>query len=99
MRAKVQRRLKCDTAGALPFIHREPQRRGVVVGTPKNLYKEEKLAKDGGEKAASSEQSSREAEHNRGDTQQNEENRRRKKVNGTTAVLHWGTQRKLCDPI
>jgi len=96
MRAKVQRRLKCDTAGALPFIHREPQRRGVVVGTPKNCTKKKNWQKTAAKKQQAV---SREAEHNRGDTQQNEENRRRKKVNGTTAVLHWGTQRKLCDPI
>lgn len=55
MRAKVQRRLKRDTAGALPFIHRVPVAVAIDVAVAASYprkYKEEKLAKDGGEKAA-----------------------------------------------
>lgn len=45
-------------------------------------YKEEKLAKDGGEKAATTHT------HTRREKQKQKENKK-KNINGTTAVLHW----------
>ncbi|KAM8709601.1 hypothetical protein ACLKA7_016415 [Drosophila subpalustris] len=67
---------------------------------PRKLYKEEKLAKDGGENQQAPEQQSSEtttaATHNKA---HNRTKKTEGEKNSTTAVLHWGTQRKLCDPI
>jgi len=67
---------------------------------PRKLYKEQKLAKDGGEKAAKA--PAKAAKQQQGATlththtterRKQKESRSNEKKNGTTAVLHWGTQR------
>lgn len=87
MRAKVQRRLKCDTAGALPFIHREPCRcryrrrcRRRLCRTPENTKKKN------WQKTAAKKQ--RQHTHTGREKRKQKENKK-KNINGTTAVLHW----------
>lgn len=85
MRAKVQHRLKCDTAGALPFIHREPCRRRRLRRTPENTKKKN------WQKTAAKKQRHTHADthtHTGREKQKQKENKK-KNINGTTAVLHW----------